>query len=123
LQGHEPERKAQDGAVSETWIDEADQAEIPLAGGDVTEGLVRVGATVRQPVGPHSPVVHAYLHFDWLGARGCHFDFSCWSAAVRESWNCLMLENRHGIRAGTGSGTPPPRRLLIKSDNRISLNS
>lgn len=32
------ERKAQDGAVSETWIDEADQAEIPLAGGDITEG-------------------------------------------------------------------------------------
>lgn len=77
--------------MSETWIDEADQAEIPLAGGDVTEGLVRVGATVRQPVGPHSPLVHAYLHFDWLGARGCHFDFSCWSA-VCESWHCLMLE-------------------------------
>lgn len=42
-------------------MDAADQAEIPLAGGDVTEGVVRVGDTVRRPVGPHSPLVHALL--------------------------------------------------------------
>jgi hypothetical protein len=68
---HEPGRKAQDGAVSETWIDEADQAEVPLAGGDVTEGLVRVGDTVRRPVGPHSPLVHALLaHLESVGFEG-----------------------------------------------------
>jgi hypothetical protein len=57
--------------VSETWADEADQAEIPLAGGDVTEGLVRVGNTVRRPVGPHSPLVHALLaHLESAGFAG-----------------------------------------------------
>jgi hypothetical protein len=45
--------------VGESWVDKAGQAEIPLAGGDVTEGVVRVGDTVRRPVGPHSPLVHA----------------------------------------------------------------
>jgi hypothetical protein len=47
--------------VGESWVDKADEAEIPLVGGDVTEGLVRVGDTVRRPVGPHSPLVHALL--------------------------------------------------------------
>jgi hypothetical protein len=35
--------------------------EVPLLGGDVTEGVVRVGDTVRRPVGPHSAAVHCYL--------------------------------------------------------------
>jgi hypothetical protein len=57
--------------VSESWVDEADQAEIPLAGGDVTEGVVRVGDTVRRPVGPHSPLVHALLtHLQSAGFEG-----------------------------------------------------
>jgi len=57
--------------VSESWIDAADQAEIPLAGGDVTEGVVRVGDTVRRPVGPHSPLVHALLtHLESVGFAG-----------------------------------------------------
>jgi len=37
--------------------------EIPLAGGCVTPGVVRVGATVRRPTGPHSPFVHALLRY------------------------------------------------------------
>jgi hypothetical protein len=37
--------------------------EIPLAGGDVTEGVVRIGDTVRRPLGPHSPLVHALLSY------------------------------------------------------------
>ena len=52
-------------------MDEADEAEIPLAGGDVTEGVVRVGDTVRRPVGPHSPLVHALLaHLESVGFEG-----------------------------------------------------
>ncbi len=53
------------------WVDEADTSEIPLAGGDVTEGVVRVGDTVRRPVGPHSPLVHALLaHLEAAGFSG-----------------------------------------------------
>jgi hypothetical protein len=57
--------------VGESWVDMAGQAEIPLAGGDVTEGVVRVGDTVRRPVGPHSPLVHALLaHLESAGFAG-----------------------------------------------------
>ncbi|MFJ6789632.1 phosphotransferase [Streptomyces angustmyceticus] len=37
------------------------EQEIPLTGGRITEGVVRVGDTVRRPVGPHSPFVHRLL--------------------------------------------------------------
>jgi hypothetical protein len=57
--------------VGERWVDKAGQVEIPLAGGDVTEGVVRVGDTVRRPVGPHSPLVHALLaHLELAGFEG-----------------------------------------------------
>jgi hypothetical protein len=46
--------------------------EIPLLGGDVTEGLVRVGDTVRRPPGPHSPLVRLVLeHLASVGFAGC----------------------------------------------------
>ena len=52
-------------------MDKAGQVEVPLAGGDVTEGVVRVGDTVRRPVGPHSPLVHALLaHLELAGFEG-----------------------------------------------------
>ena len=35
--------------------------EVPLDGGNVTSGLVRVGDTVRRPAGPQTPAVHALL--------------------------------------------------------------
>jgi Phosphotransferase enzyme family len=42
--------------------------EVPLAGGDVTEGVVRVGDTVRRPRGPWSSSVAAYLrHLERAG--------------------------------------------------------
>jgi hypothetical protein len=57
--------------VDGSWADEPGQAELPLAGGDVTEGVVRVGDTVRRPVGPHSPLVHALLtHLESAGFEG-----------------------------------------------------
>ncbi|UBU08608.1 phosphotransferase [Nonomuraea gerenzanensis] len=45
--------------------------EIPLPGGDVTEGVVRVGDTVRRPIGPNAPLVHALLrHLEETGFEG-----------------------------------------------------
>lgn len=45
--------------------------EIPLTGGDVTAGVVRVGDTVRRPMGPHSPLVHVILrHLEAAGFGG-----------------------------------------------------
>lgn len=35
--------------------------EVPLTGGNVTGGVVRVGDTVRRPAGPQTPAVHALL--------------------------------------------------------------
>ena len=57
--------------MRETWFDDVDQPEVPLTGGDVTEGVVRAGDTVRRPVGPHSPLVHALLtHLESVGFAG-----------------------------------------------------
>jgi hypothetical protein len=46
----------------------APPGETALTGGRLTPGVVRVGATVRRPVGPHSPFVHALLaHLERAG--------------------------------------------------------
>ncbi|GLY34898.1 hypothetical protein Amsp01_009220 [Amycolatopsis sp. NBRC 101858] len=46
-------------------------AEIPLTGGNVSAGVVRVGNTVRRPAGPWTPSVHALLeHLRSVGFRG-----------------------------------------------------
>lgn len=53
------------------WRDTPGQPETPLAGGDVTVGVVRVGDTVRRPIGPHSRLVHALLtHLEQVGFEG-----------------------------------------------------
>jgi hypothetical protein len=45
--------------------------EIPLQGGDVTDGVVRVGDTVRRPASPSTPTVHALLrHLEAAGFEG-----------------------------------------------------
>jgi phosphotransferase family enzyme len=45
------------------------EPEIPLTGGRITQGVVRVGDTVRRPVGPHSPFVHRLLrHLEGVGS-------------------------------------------------------
>jgi len=49
----------------------ADDAEVPLAGGNVGNGVVRVGGTVRRPAGPWSRSVDAFLrHLHEAGFRG-----------------------------------------------------
>jgi aminoglycoside phosphotransferase (APT) family kinase protein len=37
------------------------QEEVLLTGGRITQGVVRVGNTVRRPTGPHTPFVHSLL--------------------------------------------------------------
>jgi len=54
-----------------TWPDDGSQAEVPLLGGDVTAGVVRVGDTVRRPPNPNSPFIHALLtHLEAAGFPG-----------------------------------------------------
>lgn len=46
------------------------EEEQPLAGGNVSAGVVRVGDTVRRPAGPWTPAVHALLtHLHDVGFR------------------------------------------------------
>ena len=44
--------------------------EIPMGGGNVSSGVVRIGDTVRRPAGPWTPAVHALLGH--LHAAGFH---------------------------------------------------
>ncbi|MER5327123.1 aminoglycoside phosphotransferase family protein [Streptosporangium roseum] len=57
---------------SATYVEPAEsEPEIALVGGDVTEGVVRVGDTVRRPVGFNAPLVHAVLrHLEVVGFAG-----------------------------------------------------
>jgi phosphotransferase family enzyme len=49
----------------------AEVEEIPLTGGNVSAGVVRVGDTVRRPAGPWTPAVHALLtHLHDAGFTG-----------------------------------------------------
>ncbi|WP_255953194.1 phosphotransferase [Streptomyces odontomachi] len=44
---------------------EPDEEEVPLTGGNVSAGVVRVGDTVRRPAGFWTPAVHALLQHLW----------------------------------------------------------
>ncbi|HEY5016934.1 MAG TPA: phosphotransferase [Streptosporangiaceae bacterium] len=95
--------------MSENWADEDGQAETPLAGGDVTEGVVRVGDTVRRPLGPHSPLVHALLaHLESAGFEGAP-RFLGIDGAGRE-----VLSYLHGEVAGR------PRPPWIADESRLA---
>jgi Ser/Thr protein kinase RdoA (MazF antagonist) len=47
--------------MSSMWRDSDMQPGFSLTGGRLTEGVIRVGNTVRRPTGPHSPFVHRLL--------------------------------------------------------------
>ncbi|MFI6316258.1 phosphotransferase [Nonomuraea sp. NPDC050556] len=57
---------------SATYVEPPESGpEIALVGGDVTEGVVRVGDTVRRPVGFNASLVHALLrHLEMVGFEG-----------------------------------------------------
>jgi hypothetical protein len=45
--------------------------ELLLTGGRITQGVARVGNTVRRPTGPHTPFVHSLLrHLEEVGFEG-----------------------------------------------------
>jgi hypothetical protein len=95
--------------VGDIWVEAAGQAEIPLAGGDVTEGVVRVGDTVRRPLGTHSPLVHALLaHLESVGFEGAP-RFLGIDGAGRE-----VLSYVHGEVAGR------PRPPWIADETRLA---
>lgn len=57
--------------VRNLWAEDSSEPEVPLLGGDVTEGVVRVGATVRRPMGRNAAFVHALLrHLETAGFDG-----------------------------------------------------
>ncbi len=48
-----------------------DAREKLLTGGRITQGVVRIGNTVRRPTGPHTPFVHSLLrHLEQVGFDG-----------------------------------------------------
>ncbi|SDS30616.1 alpha/beta fold hydrolase [Jiangella sp. DSM 45060] len=66
--GHYPwvERPAEFRAAVDAFLD--DVVEVPLVGGDVSDGVVRVGGTVRRHPGRAAAAVHAYLrHLEAAG--------------------------------------------------------
>jgi hypothetical protein len=63
---------------------------VPLAGGNVSGGVVRVGDTVRRPAGFWTPAVHALLkHLHEAGFRGAPDFLAASAAAGREPWTRL----------------------------------
>ena len=74
LAGHlaGPGLAAEPGEPGHPYLpDSPDHLEVPLLGGDMTDGVVRVGRTVRRPVQPHTPAVHALLrHLEAVGFDG-----------------------------------------------------
>lgn len=72
--------------------------EVPLAGGNVTAGVVRVGDTVRRPAGPQTPAVHALLvHLESVG-----FDHAPRSLGLDD-------RGRHVLGYVPGAVAHPPR--------------
>jgi hypothetical protein len=103
--------------------------EIPLLGGDVTEGVVRVGDTVRRPVAPHTPAVHALLrHLEakrfagaprvlgideknreiltYLPGEVTHPPFAAW--AVTEQALAAVARLQRSYHEAVADFTPPP---------------
>ncbi|HWG25276.1 hypothetical protein [Actinospica sp.] len=60
-----------EAGAQDRWTEDPSEPEIPLLGGDVTEGVVRVGTTVRRPMGRNAAFIHALLrHLEAVGFEG-----------------------------------------------------
>jgi hypothetical protein len=92
--------------------------EIPLAGGNMSGGVVRVGDTVRRPAGPWTPAVHALLtHLHAAGFRGAPLMTDAYGLTERERLDIIPLLARrtramHAFLAREAArGTQPWARL------------
>jgi hypothetical protein len=84
---------------------------IPLAGGRMTSGIVRLGDRVRRPAGPWTPAVHEYLRH--LSAAG--FEGSPRVLEAGDGWEVLTyLEGEVAVdpdwQPGRGHRLPPYAR-------------
>jgi hypothetical protein len=92
--------------------------EIPLAGGNMSGGVVRVGDTVRRPAGPWTPAVRALLtHLHEAGFRGAPLMADAYGLTERERLDIIPLLARrtramHAFLAREAArGTQPWARL------------
>ncbi|MGI8594511.1 MAG: phosphotransferase [Solirubrobacteraceae bacterium] len=70
-EGRSLDEVAAEVAARAAWLPERDGAEVPLPGGRLTEGVVRVGDSVRRPLNPRSAFVHRLLcHLEQGGFQG-----------------------------------------------------
>lgn len=81
----------------------------PLRGGNTHESIVRVGGTVRRPVGPWTPAVHALLG---------HLEAAGFSAAPRVLG--LDSEGREVLTFATGAVVWPEHFGLLESDEALA---
>lgn len=66
-------------------------SEVPLAGGRTTEGVVRVGDTVRRPTKARAPFVHELLrHLEARGFSGAPRFLECYGLDAGEAMNSIV---------------------------------
>ncbi len=85
--------------------------EISLPGGDVTEGVVRIGDTVRRPTGPHSELVHrALVHLEDAGA-----DCAPWFLGIDQQGREILsfIEGEVAGRPWPGWVADPDRGISV----------
>lgn len=129
--------------MASRWTETGGSPEIPLAGGDVTVGMVRVGDTLRRPRGPWSDAVAAYLrHLQAVGfdAAPRHLGIDAQgrdvlefvagevpSQPVVEPWaaspSALVAVARllRRLHEASASFVPPPAARWYGDDVRIDL--
>jgi hypothetical protein len=72
--------------------------EEPLSGGNVSDGVVRVGDTVRRPAGPWTPAVHALLtHLHDAG-----FDAAPRPLGLDDRWRGFVRVQQQRLFTGCG---------------------
>ena len=66
-------------------------AAVPLPGGRMTSGIVRIGDRVRRPAGPWTPAVHEYLrHLEAAGVPHAAIEHEITlEAALRGTLQCV----------------------------------